>query len=80
MSVSWPLAFTGAFQPNLTGLDNLKFVCRIHGVDYRSRIAFVEEFTELGRYFREPVHQYSHGMVTRTCIRPLDGRSISTAF
>ena len=65
MSVSWPLAFTGAFQPNLTGLDNLKFVCRIHGVDYRSRLAFVEEFTELDRYFREPVHQYSHGMVTR---------------
>jgi len=65
MSVSWPLAFTGAFQPNLTGLDNLKFVCRVHGVDYRSRLAFVEEFTELGRYFREPVDQYSHGMMTR---------------
>ncbi len=65
MSVSWPLAFTGAFQPNLTGLDNLKFVCRIHGVDYRSRLGFVEEFTELGRYLREPVHQYSHGMLTR---------------
>ena len=27
MSVSWPLAFTGAFQARLTGLDNLKFVC-----------------------------------------------------
>jgi capsular polysaccharide transport system ATP-binding protein len=65
MSVSWPLAFTGAFQPNLTGLDNLKFVCRVHGIDYRARIAFVEEFTELGRYLREPVHQYSHGMLTR---------------
>lgn len=65
MSVSWPLAFTGAFQHNLTGIDNLKFVCRIHGVDYRSRLGFIEEFTELGRYLREPVHQYSHGMVTR---------------
>jgi len=65
MSVSWPLAFTGAFQRNLTGLDNLKFVCRIHGVEYRSRLAFVEEFTELGRYFREPVSTYSHGMITR---------------
>jgi capsular polysaccharide transport system ATP-binding protein len=65
MTVSWPLAFTGAFQRNLTGLDNLKFVCRIHGVEYRSRLAFVEEFTELGRYFREPVSTYSHGMITR---------------
>jgi len=65
MSVSWPLAFGGAFQANLTGLDNLKFVCRIHGVDYRPLIPFVEEFTELGHYFREPVVHYSQGMLTR---------------
>jgi capsular polysaccharide transport system ATP-binding protein len=65
MSVSWPLAFGGAFQENLTGLDNLKFVCRVYGVDYKPKLAFVEEFTELGIYFREPVSHYSHGMVTR---------------
>ena len=65
MSVSWPLAFGGAFQAHLTGLDNLKFVCRIYGVDYRKLIPFVEEFTELGAYFREPVLHYSHGMLTR---------------
>jgi capsular polysaccharide transport system ATP-binding protein len=65
MSVSWPLAFGGAFQNHLTGLDNLKFVCRIYGVDYRPLIPFVEEFTELGEYFREPVHHYSNGMLTR---------------
>ncbi|HEU4809534.1 MAG TPA: ATP-binding cassette domain-containing protein, partial [Sphingomicrobium sp.] len=33
MSVSWPLAFGGAFQSSLTGLDNLRFICRIYGVD-----------------------------------------------
>ena len=65
MSVSWPLAFGGAFQTHLTGLDNLKFVCRIYGVDYRPLIPFVEEFTELGEYFREPVMHYSNGMLTR---------------
>ena len=65
MSVSWPLAFAGAFQPNLTGLDNLKFVCRIYGVDHRPMVRFVEEFTELGVYFREPVGHYSSGMATR---------------
>ena len=65
MSVSWPLAFGGAFQGNLTGLDNLKFVCRVYGVDYRSVLSFVEDFTELGRYFREPVGHYSSGMLTR---------------
>jgi capsular polysaccharide transport system ATP-binding protein len=65
MSVSWPLAFGGAFQTHLTGLDNLKFVCRIYGVDYKPLVPFVEEFTELGIYFREPVLHYSHGMLTR---------------
>lgn len=65
MSVSWPLAFSGAFHTHLTGLDNLKFVCRIYGVDYKPLVPFVEDFTELGIYFREPVMHYSHGMSTR---------------
>jgi capsular polysaccharide transport system ATP-binding protein len=65
MRVSWPLAFGGAFQTHLTGLDNLKFVCRIYGVDYKPLVPFVEDFTELGDYFREPVLHYSNGMLTR---------------
>lgn len=65
MSVSWPLAFTGAFQTHLTGLDNLKFVCRIYGVDWKPLLPFVEEFTELGIYLREPVMHYSVGMTMR---------------
>ena len=36
MSVSWPLAFGGAFQGSLSGLDNLRFICRIYGLDYDS--------------------------------------------
>lgn len=65
MSVSWPLAFTGAFQTHLTGLDNLKFVCRVYGVDWKPLLPFVEEFTELGIYLREPVLHYSAGMSMR---------------
>lgn len=65
MRVSWPLAFVGAFAPHLTGIDNLKFVCRVYGVDYKPLIGFVEEFTELGNFLREPVMHYSHGMMTR---------------
>jgi capsular polysaccharide transport system ATP-binding protein len=65
MSVSWPLAFGGAFQTHLTGLDNLKFICRVYGVDYKPLVPFVEEFTDLGIYLREPVLHYSHGMLTR---------------
>lgn len=65
MSVSWPLAFGGAFQGTLTGYDNMRFICRIYGVDVRDKIAFVEDFSELGIYLREPVKSYSSGMRAR---------------
>lgn len=65
MSVSWPLAFGGAFQASLTGLDNLRFICRIYGTTTEDKIAFVQEFSELGKYLREPVRNYSAGMRAR---------------
>lgn len=65
MSVSWPLAFGGAFQNSLTGLDNLRFISRIYRQDYKNNVEFVTEFTELGIYLREPVRSYSQGMRAR---------------
>lgn len=62
MAVSWPLAFGGAFQGSLTGLDNLRFICRIYGADIDRATRFVEDFAELGAYFFEPVKTYSSGM------------------
>lgn len=65
MSISWPLAFAGGFQGSLTGLDNLRFVCRIYNASYDDALPFVEEFTELKSYLREPVKRYSSGMRAR---------------
>jgi len=65
MSVSWPLAFGGAFQGSLTGRDNLKLICRIYGKKIESCIDFVQEFAEIGQYFDEPVKTYSSGMRAR---------------
>lgn len=65
MSISWPLAFGGAFQGSLTGLDNIRFICRIYGVEIQPAIQFVEDFSELGAYLREPVKKYSAGMRAR---------------
>lgn len=65
MSVSWPLAFGGAFHNNLTGFDNLRFICRVYGINYEGIVPFVEDFTELGAYLREPVQHYSEGMRAR---------------
>lgn len=65
MSVSWPLAFGGAFQGTLTGLDNLRFICRIYGTSAEDKIDYVQEFSELGHYLKEPVKTYSAGMRAR---------------
>lgn len=65
MSVSWPLAFGGAFQNTLTGLDNVRFISRIYKQRAERNIDFVYEFTELGEYLREPVRSYSSGMRAR---------------
>jgi len=65
MTVSWPLAFGGAFQGSLTGFDNLRFICRIYGVDPAEHEAFVADFSELGIYLNEPVKSYSSGMRAR---------------
>lgn len=65
MSISWPLAFSGGFQSALTGADNVRFICRIYGVDPVASMPYVEEFTELGKYLHEPVRTYSSGMRAR---------------
>ncbi|WP_409500676.1 ABC transporter ATP-binding protein [Mannheimia glucosida] len=65
MSISWPLAFSGAFQGSLTGMDNLRFVSRIYGADFDYVKSFTEEFSELGEYLYEPVKSYSSGMKAR---------------
>ena len=65
ISVSWPLAFGGAFQGTLTGLDNLRFICRVYGASTEDKVPFVQEFSELGQYLYEPVKTYSAGMRAR---------------
>jgi capsular polysaccharide transport system ATP-binding protein len=65
MSVSWPIAFAGGFQGTLTGVDNVRFICRIYGVDPEAKLGFVEDFAEIGRYMKEPLKTYSSGMRAR---------------
>ncbi|HJV25550.1 MAG TPA: ABC transporter ATP-binding protein [Aromatoleum sp.] len=65
MTISWPLAFAGGFQGSLTGIDNFKFISRVYGIDYRSKLDFVDDFSELGKFMREPVKRYSSGMRAR---------------
>lgn len=65
--VSWPMGFGGGLQGSLTGRQNAIFVCRIHGhqKDLADRLAYIEDFAELGDEFDEPVNTYSSGMKSR---------------
>ena len=61
--VSWPLALSGGFQGSMTGRENTRFVCRIHGVrDTREIEEWVKEFSEIGQHFELPIKGYSSGM------------------
>jgi capsular polysaccharide transport system ATP-binding protein len=65
MSVSWPIGISGGLQGTLSGIDNLKLICRIYNKPIDENRAFLEEFTSLGRYLYEPVANYSTGMRTK---------------
>ncbi len=65
MRISWPLAFTGAFQGALTGIDNIRFICRVYGKPIEDVLDYVEDFSQLGRFLNEPVKIYSSGMRAR---------------
>lgn len=66
-SVSWPMGFGGGLQGSLTGRQNAKFVCRIHGQeqDMADRLAYIQDFAQIGPAFDEPVKTYSSGMKSR---------------
>ncbi|KNG92248.1 ABC transporter ATP-binding protein [Pseudaestuariivita atlantica] len=64
-TVSWPVGFAGSFHPDLSGLQNIRFVGRVYGVDTDELVDFVEDFAELGKHFYLPCRTYSSGMKSR---------------
>lgn len=75
-TISWPVGLSGGFQGSLTGRENVKFVARLYAKpeELREKVAFVEEFAELGKYFDMPIKTYSSGMKSRL------GFGLSMAF
>lgn len=75
-TISWPVGLAGGFQGSLTGRENVKFVSRLYATreQLREKVAFVEEFAELGKYFDMPIKTYSSGMKSRL------GFGLSMAF
>ncbi len=60
--ISWPLGFTGAFHPALTGEQNIKTIADLCDVDARWAVAYAAHFSELGTDYYRPMEQYSSGM------------------
>lgn len=63
--ISWPVGFAGSFHPELSGLQNTRFIARVYGVDTDELADFVADFAELGQHFYLPIRTYSSGMKSR---------------
>lgn len=74
--ISWPVGLASGFQGSMTGRQNVKFVARLYANqdELKEKIAFVEEFAQLGKYFDMPIKSYSSGMKSRL------GFGLSMAF
>jgi capsular polysaccharide transport system ATP-binding protein len=67
-SLSWPVGLSSGFIPTLTGLENVKFICRLFALskdERKDRITFVKQFSDIGDYFNLPLKTYSSGMRSR---------------
>ncbi|MGR5448728.1 ABC transporter ATP-binding protein [Vibrio sp. PNB22_3_1] len=63
VQTSWPLGLGGGFQGSMSGRENVQFVCRIYGAkNVAERMAFVQEFSGIGKNFDLPIKTYSSGM------------------
>ncbi|UTW56253.1 ABC transporter ATP-binding protein [Kordiimonas sp. SCSIO 12610] len=61
--ISWPLGIATGFNAVMTGRENVRYVCRIHGIkDTRPVEEFVREFAEIDDNFDLPIGGYSSGM------------------
>jgi capsular polysaccharide transport system ATP-binding protein len=64
--ISWPLGLSSGFQGSMTGRENCRFVCRIHGQNnFREMEDFVQDFSELGVKFDLPIKTLSSGQKAR---------------
>lgn len=75
-TISWPVGLSGGFQGSLTGRENVKFVARLYSEKHelKDKVKYVEDFSELGKYFDMPIKTYSSGMRSRL------GFGLSMAF
>ncbi|MCR6655370.1 MAG: ATP-binding cassette domain-containing protein [Opitutus sp.] len=76
-SFSWPMGLKGGFLNHLSGRENCRMVCNLYGLPHdviKKKMALIKELSGIGKYFDEPVRNYSSGMGSRL------GFALSMAF
>lgn len=67
-SISWPMGLATSLHNSLTGKENARFACHIHGLKGQKLLDTVKgirKFSDIGKYFEMPVRTYSSGMRAR---------------
>ena len=62
------LELGAGFNPEFTGIENIRFLCAIAGVKGSKRESMVDDvidFSGIGEYINQPVKSYSNGMKAR---------------
>lgn len=61
----WPLGYSGAFRPELTGEENIEKLAKLAGLDPPELSAFCGEFSGLGEAYFHPLRLYTGRMRSR---------------
>ena len=69
--ISWPASYRGIFSPRMTGKQNLRFLTDCYGRNFAGACEFVQDFSELGRYFDLPMRQYTNEQRNRLALSAL---------
>ena len=64
-TISWPIGSVNSLHPDMTGLQNTRFLARLYGVESDALTRFVADFAEIGAHFNMPLRTYSQGMKSR---------------
>lgn len=60
-SFSPPIGDTGSFHGDLTGEENIRFICKLYGQQPKQVINFVKDFLEADKALRQPTKTYQGG-------------------
>lgn len=61
-SFSPPIGDTGSFHGDLTGEENIRFICKLYGYNPKVVIKFIKDFLEIDKELKKPTKTYQDGL------------------